>query len=252
MRSPRWKAPDQNLEILPVQMNSLLDQFSETKLTQAEEAALVVRISHKDEAALNELVMANMREALRYTGKVCYDRIDFQTRISLCYQEMMMSGRRYIPRGNRFFAFAKQGLRGRMKTYWTSLNTVRNATEIVSVDRLEGRFRESDQGFFSPRINRAIEDDHEFSHRELVTGEVANSHLDSTIVKDHWREIRTRLHDRLSEQQWMILDLVYVSGLNFPQIGKLLGVTRSAIHAAHRKAINKLRAGIVADKRLLL
>src|ERR1035437_7822229 len=167
-------------------MTSVFEQFSEAKLTLGEEAVLVYKIKAGDEDALNALVMANMREALKYSQRVSYDRIDEPTRVSLCYQEMMMSGRRFIPGGIRFFAFAKAGLRGRMKTYWTSLNAVRNAGEIFSLDA-----RVPD---FWDEKNRA-------SVREKVTGEMEEPKTNLFVAKDHWQTIRRELSDELSDQQ---------------------------------------------------
>ena len=239
-------------------MSSAIEQFSEAKRTPAEEAILARRIKEGDEDALNALVMGNMREALKYSQRVSYDRIDEQTRVSLCYQEMMMSGRRFIPGGIRFFAFAKAGLRGRMKTYWTSLNTVRNAGEILSVDAMTPNARGQVRAWPSLSGSTAPPDYNDWdsekldSAREAATGEIEQPNIDQFVDKDHWQTIRRELSDKLSDQEWMILDLTYVSGLNFPQIGKLVGLTRSRIHAIHRNAIKKLRAAIGKDKRLLL
>jgi RNA polymerase sigma factor (sigma-70 family) len=234
-------------------MPSLLDQFTTEKLTPSEEAVLANEIAQGSEDALVKLVMANMHEALRYTQRVCRDRIDEPTRASLCYQEMTMSGRRFRAGRIRFFAFAKAGLRGRLKTYYRTLSAVRHVNEVVSSDGLEDM--RWPNGRVSKRISQhslAPEDDHESSFREMITGEVEVPNMEALLAKDHWEQIRKRLHSSLSEQQWMILDLTYKGDLNFPQIGKLLGLTRSAIHASHKKAILKLRAAIQEDKRLLL
>lgn len=246
-------------------MSSMLDQFSSERLTPSEEAVLALEIIRGSEEALVKLVMANMHEALRYTQRVCNDRIDEPTRVSLCYQEMTMSGRRYRSGRTRFFAFAKAGLRGRMKTYWRSLNTVRNAKEIISCESIEhfqrfhGRNNFVKQTMAFPERHRAEvlpaeeeEDDHEESLREVVTGEVEMPNVDAFMAKDHWEAIQKKFRKTISEQQWMILDLAYRGNLNFPQIGKLLGLTRSAIHASHRNAIKRLRGAIRLDQRLLL
>ena len=220
---------------------SLLDQFPKNEMTREEEAALVTR---RTEAALNELVMANMREALLYTGRVCDGKLSEGERVSLCYQEMMMSAPRFKPGRLRFFAFAKAGLRGRMKTYWTSLKPVRNA-ETVSLDELE---KTPPEKFCQ---SRSRDDDPETSFREDKTGEIEHPNLDTLFVKEHLQKIRTALHGCLSDQQWMIINLVYQSNLNFPQVAKLLGMTRSGVHVSHRKAIAKLRDGLAQNPRLL-
>jgi len=245
-------------------MKPLFDQFPANRLPREEETRLAGLIRAGDEDALNTLVLANMREALLYTRRVCHDQIDEQTRVSLCYQEMIMSARRFKPGKTRYFAFAKAGLRGRMKDYWSSLTTVRNAREMVSCEGLETYtmpgcggcrkwgtvFRRVVPGTFGKL--REPEDDHEVSVREGYTNEIEMPNLEPMIAKDHWNQIRKRMASLLTDQQWMILDLTYKGDLTFPQIGKLLGLTRSAIHASHRNSIKKLRAAICADGRLLL
>jgi RNA polymerase sigma factor (sigma-70 family) len=228
-------------------MPNPIDQFPKERLTPQREAELAASIAGGDDDALNELVLANMREALLYTDRACWGKIDVSHRISLCYQEMRMSARRFVPGRNRYFAFAKPGLRGRMKSYWNSLHAVRNSTEEVSTNLL-------DEAGQSKRYqsNQCPEDDHENSFRERVTGEVEMPDLSPMLARDHWESIRRALADRLSEQQWMILDLTYKGGLNFPEIGRMLNLTRSAIHAAHRKAIHKLRDGVAENKGLFL
>lgn len=246
-----------------------LDQFSSVRLTREEEKALADRIAKGEEDALNELVMANMREALRYTQRVSYELIDARTRISLCYQEMCMSARRFIPGKLRFFAFAKPGLRGRMKNYWTSLNVVRNAKQILNIDwvgypkpgdQIKQKIAQTSASVSSRLCGWRVLATQTPSlafveqprlYRESITGEAEDDKLELIMAKDHVHEIETRLKHLLTEREWMILNLTYRGGLNFPQIGKLLGLTRSAIHAAHRDAIKKLRVGIAKDPRLL-
>ena len=236
-------------------MKSLLDQFPSHRLSREEEVRLAGLIKSGNVDALNTLVLANMREALLYTQRVCNNSIDEKTRVSLCYQEMMMSARRFKPERARYFAFAKAGLRGRMKDYWTSLMPVRNAKEVVSCESLEywtgsSTPRRTLPGT-SPRL-RGVEDDHEESVRESYTNEIEMPNLGPMIARDHWDQIRKRMSSLLTRQQWMILDLTYKGNLTFPEIGKLLGLTRSAIHASHRNSVKKLRAAILADGRLLL
>jgi RNA polymerase sigma factor (sigma-70 family) len=236
---------------------SLIDQFPNRRLSREEEARLSVWIRKGHEAALNELVIANMHEALRYTSRVCNGELPEDIRVSLCYQEMCMAARRFKPGwGRRFFAFAKAGLRGRMKTYWKSLRTVRNAESTISLDSLGATHGFNPDikpldGKTKRRMGGSNAVDENPSAREVLTGEICRPNWDRHFAIDQWNVIREGLKDLLSDQQWMILDLVYKSDMNFPEIGKKLGLTRSAIHAAHRKAIKKLRDGLQANPRLL-
>jgi RNA polymerase sigma factor (sigma-70 family) len=231
----------------------LLDQFPALKLDREAEAALARQIKAGSGAAVTTLVMANMREALLYTSRVCNGAIDEQTRASLCYQELCMSAPRFRPGGIRFFAFAKVGLRGRMIRHKKTLLTVRNAYNTVSIDILDQRGAQGgpNQVRFTPAELVSPADDKERSKREMITGEIDSPDWDRTFAVDQWRVIREGLKHLLSDQQWMVLDLVYFNHMNFTEIGKRLDLTRSAIQAAHRKAIKKLRDGLVANPQLL-
>ena len=222
---------------------SQLDQFPAERLSREAEADLAAQIKQGSEPAATVLVMANMREALLYTGKVCDGKLDEGVRVSLCYQEMCMSARRFKPGGIRFFAFAKAGLRGRMKSHWESLRVVRNAAPAVSLDHLD--HAQSRPVLPSP------DDDKEHSDREAVTGEVTEPETNQIIARDQWAVIRKRYNKSLPEQQWMVLSLIYLSGFNLPQVGKLLHLSKARIHAVHWKAIKKLRVLISQNPRLL-
>ena len=223
---------------------SQLDQFSSEKLTPEAEADLAEQIKQGSDSALTVLVMANMREALLYTGKVCDGKLDEGTRVSLCYQEMCMSARRFKPGGIRFFAFAKAGLRGRMKNYWESLRVVRNGEPTVSLENLDNTHKRT-------AIPRSPDDDPEHSDREAMTGEVTEPETEQIIARDQWAVIRARYDKSLSEQQWMILSLIYQSGFNLPQVGHLLHLSKARIHAVHWKAIKKLRILLSRNPQLL-
>ena len=89
------------------------------------------------------------------------------------------------------------------------------------------------------------------SYREEITGEVAAPNLDLICARDRWAEIEKLVRHKLDSRQRMVLSLKYTSGLNYPAIGKLLGVTRSLIHAIHREAIKIIRDEVARDGRLL-
>lgn len=232
-----------------------VSQLPADRLTRDQEAALCRKIAHKDEDALNLLVMHNMREALLYTARVTNGQIDEATRLSLCYQEMIMSARRFKPgKGRpRFFGFAKVGLRGRMKRYYQSLRPVRNADSALSLDAMA---KEPVRQTVLRVNNRTIphttgEEINGYSHRETVTGEMEGTDWDLRFARDHWGMIRTKLDALLSAQQWMVIDLAYFKGWSFSMIANKLNLTRSAVQAAHKKAIKKLRDGVAANPQLL-
>jgi RNA polymerase sigma factor (sigma-70 family) len=228
---------------------SQLDQFPSERLSPEAEADLAAQIKQGSEAAVTVLVLANMREAILYTGK-CDDRLDEGTRISLCYREMCMSAKRFRPGGIRFFAFAKAGLRGCMKRHWESLRVVRNGDAAVSLEALDAA-PSSGRHHRTRSISPSPDDDKEHSDREVVTGEVTQPATDQILARDEWAVIRKRYDKSLSEQQWMILSLIYLSGFNLPQVGKLLNLSKARIHAVHWKAIKKLRVLLSRNPQLL-
>ena len=237
-------------------LNKQLDQFPSTRLSPADEAALAGQIQKGSEDAINELVLANMQEALLYTGRCCGGEIDVETRVSLCYQKMYATAKNFQPGKGRFFAFAKAGLRGCLKDHWNSLLVIRNVSgrSMLPMDipgTWERPARERAAGGKRAPILPDERGGERQVHREYITGEIVDDARVAYMDADQWNTIRSQFKDQLSAQQWMVLDLMYVSGLNCPEIGKLLGVTRAAIHASHQRAIEKLRCGIRKDRRPL-
>lgn len=230
-------------------MAKLIDQFPKEKLSPQEEA----RLAKSDPTSL---VMHSMREALLYTQRVCRDRIPEDARVSICYKKLSACVNRFRPGRIRFLAFAKAGLRGAMKDYWISQTTVRNATEIISTDYLDGcRF---ETPFRIPEyLRRAIptpsrgDDEAPPPQRETLTNEIEHPDFDKICARDRWAEIKKRVDPHLNSRQRMILSLVYDSGLNYQEIGTLLGFTRSLVHAVHRDTIRQIQDILAKDGRLL-
>jgi RNA polymerase sigma factor (sigma-70 family) len=223
---------------------NLIDQFPKDRLSREEEATACTKDPTK-------LVLHSMREAILYTQRCCRDRIPEDERASICYQKLSSCVNRFKPGGIRFFSFAKAGLRGAMKDYWTAQNSVRNAKGIVSVDQLSG-WNGPDRKTNHRSIGLGVENDEQKgSLRERVTGEVSYPETDEVCSRDQWAQIEKLVGPRLNDRQRMVLTLVYKSGLNFPEIGKLLGVTRSLIHSIHRDTVKLIRSLIAADGRLL-
>ena len=238
-------------------MMPLIDQFPKEKLTREQEAALSARIKGGDEDATNELVLATMREALLYTGRTSHGEIGDDMRVSLCYQRLMRAAKRFDPAQGRFFAFAKAALRGVMQTYWEDKGTVRNAKSTVSLDGLSGwsgaNVDISQRAPYRPAFASGNSDDAAPSQdvREVATGEVTEPEFDLIFARDKWFEIQKLVAHKINSRQRMVLSLIYRGGLNCPEIGKLIGVTRSRVHAIHREAIKIIRDTLASKKRLL-
>jgi RNA polymerase sigma factor (sigma-70 family) len=247
----------------------LIDQFPEGRLTREEETALSKSIQAGSEDAQNQLVIATMRQALLYTQRTSRGTVSDGDRVSLCYQRLMRAAKRFDPARGRFFPFAKAALRGSMKTYWQDQGAVRNAKGMVSLDRLGG-WTGSDDG----RTTRAGQHAHvkpdiatelgrhsafilaggeeeESPGREPLTGEVTPPEFDLIFARDEWAELAKRASPNLDSRHRMVLALIYRGGLNGPEIGKLMGVTRSRIHAIHREALQIIRDTMAPGGRLL-
>lgn len=246
----------------------LIDQFPEGRLTREEEAALSKKIQEGDEAAQNQLVIATMRQALRYTHRTSNGNVSEGDRVSLCYQRLMRAAKRFDATRGRFFPFAKAALRGSMKTYWQDQGVVRNAAGVVSLDRLSGwtgqdYTRDSARGFSSGSADLATEpgrhtafllaggEEEESPGREPLTGEITPPEFDLIFARDEWAELSRRASPHLDSRHKMVLALIYRGGLNGPEIGKLMGVTRSRIHAIHREALQIIRDTMAPGGRLL-
>lgn len=228
-------------------MPNLFNQFP-AKLPATEEAALAGRIAQggpAGETALNTLVLANMQEALLYTRRVCDYKIRDDVLVSLCYQELMASGKRFKAARGRFFAYAKAGLRGRLADYKKTWSVVRNSTECLSLD-VGGAEQD-----VHPNQTRLWCNKHgQEVAREIVTGEIEEPKIQSWIAQDQWEAVKRQVWHRLSEQEQMVVTLTYDGGLNFSEIGKLLDVSKAAVQIMHKRALKKLRYGVKQVDRL--
>lgn len=213
-------------------MIPLIDQFPAGRLSREAEASLAALVASGSEAAQTELVLSVMRQALLYTRRVCNERISEQERASLCYVRLMRSAKRFDPSRGRFFAFSKAGLRGSLKSYWEDQKMVRNASEILSVDAMPTGL---------PSRGIPVPPEERYLVREQITGEIEHPDFDSIYGRDEWRALFSKASSRLNSQHRMVISLTYQGGLNGPEIGKLLGVSRCRVHAIHREAMKILR-----------
>lgn len=181
----------------------------------------------KQETLLQQVVMNNLRQAVLYARRVCQDKFDDGELISLCYQTLMKKARRYNPGSElNFFTFAKIGVRGVVNRNFRQLDTIRHAKRVYVHDLEEG-------GGSLPQ-----QCDH------------GNS---ATLVsnKDEAEYICRVIRRCCSEREQVIFALTYYGCLGFNEIAKLLGVSRSAIQAAHARALEKVRSEYRLSERLL-
>jgi DNA-directed RNA polymerase specialized sigma subunit len=117
---------------------NLLNSLPSETLTRDEENLLAKKIKKggaRAEDAANKLALYNMREGFLYAKGVGHKITDEGEVFSLTYKALLSSAYRFDPKfGGRFFAFSKARIRGALKRYWNSLDTVKHA----SLHELEG------------------------------------------------------------------------------------------------------------------
>lgn len=218
-------------------MTDVCSGLPDKKLTTSEENALAKRGTP---AAHNKLVMHNMREAVKYTKRVCGSEIPDEQLLSICYEAMMKAARRFKPHWARFFAFSKAHLRGALKEHFGEQKVMKRGT-VISRDVL--------------MENLALSLNHHADAGgldvEQLTGEIVEPDFKSMKLREQWELVAPLLKvGMLSEREAMILNLFYVSGFTFADIGKKLGVTCEAIRHVHGKALRKIRNKLLAKHQL--
>ena len=200
------------------------DSLPAATFTRVQEDILAKRIQKFQRPAdVNKLVMANIREAVIYGRRVSRETICDSELISICYDALMKNARRFQPGRVRFFAFAKAGVRGALARSWKTKDVVRNgATEPHGEDETKPVPLE-----------------------EIVDPDFAAIH-----TNDRWGYVEKIINRQCNTQEKTVLTLAYRSGFNFQEIGNMLGVTRSAIHSTHQRALKKVRCELLRQKRL--
>lgn len=232
---------------------NLLEQLPpSTTLTAGQEKALLANGLHQD------LVMTAIREALLYTRKCSYGKIPDDALLSLCYETMLMSAKIFKPGRLRFFAYCKARLRGAVKRYWRSLETVRNA-ETVSLD-VESPYKPGFRRGSSKRLGpievrtkpfvlerpTPIYEDEDESPPTMsdIMGGVVEPEFEKMQLNDSWELISTAMRRYCTDQEKTVLYLAFKCQLSFEEIGDLLDISRQFASVTAKKAINKLRRAL--------
>lgn len=245
---------------------NLLESLPEPlTIAQEDELARQIRRKPNDADSVNTLALHNMREGFLYLKRCCRARIPDDELFSLCYLKLRQNAKRFQPGRVRFLAFAKPGLRGALSDYWKTIDTVRNSSLHEDANTLD---TPSVVSTLSQNCRKGLEDLGEENLADdwisrLVTGVAQKSDyknqepseeadFNSIDVREKMTIVSEIIEAKLTEQEQMILSLVYTSGFNFPEIGKLLSVTRSAVQLSHAKALKKIRGELSRQKKLLI
>lgn len=233
-------------------------QLPTEKLTRPQEDELATKIqATKDEDAMTRLVMCNLREAVTYARRISHGRLADDQLISICYAALQKNARRFKPGWQRFFAYSKAGVRGDIKRHWGTLDVVKNKYTItLYAARMEARANAFSGRLVQDKSGNGYATEC-LSYNDLkcsaltMPEESTDADLQPVFTKDRWEQVRPVIDQACNEREKMIITLAYQSGFNFQEIGKLLGVSRSAIQAAHAGAIRKIRCALGAKEGLL-
>lgn len=185
-------------------------------LSRAQEDVLVKKGTKK---SLEKLVLHNMTEAVVYARHVSRGSMNDGELVSACWLALRSASSSYCCRhisGIRFFAFAKQALRGQISAERKRARVVRNA-EHESLD--------------GANDNQTVEPDYSnIESAELLAG------------------LRPAMFEVLSDRERAILILRYSSGFSFTEIGDRIGFSRQSIQKNHCKALEKLRGALQTNQ----
>lgn len=236
----------------------LLSSLPQTPLTREEESALSVKARRRDEDAANKLVLHNMEEGFTYAKGVDKQRIKDDGEIfSLTYKALLGSAYRFNPKyGLRFLAFAKVNIRGALKRYWASQDTVKNASLHYTGERGPSYFEIRQAAF--EKLNENPDDRHGPLDPDSMLGfdiddAVSENTIDQRVeFNEAMARVMPIIEGKLCAQEQMVLDLVYIAGFTFQEVGELLDISRSAVQLCRTRAIKKIRVELARSEQRLL
>jgi RNA polymerase sigma factor (sigma-70 family) len=234
------------------------------KMKRAEENRLARRLKKnpKDQAAANALVMANMQEAILYSKKVSRGAIEDGALMSLCYESLMRSTRWFRSnRKTRFFAYAKQNLRGNLAHYWSKMDTVNNAslhrkknfperyeeeTTTISLDYS----KDNEKCWSGEAITCMLTHDQPPQDNNTLVGheQIIEPDFEALDREERWQIIKQIMRHCLNVLERQVLSLAYESDFTLQEIGKKCGFSRSWAQQMHAIAVRKIQAYLATEK----
>jgi RNA polymerase sigma factor (sigma-70 family) len=178
--------------------------------------------------SLDKLALCNMAEALDYTRYCSRGNLSDGELTSLCWIALRQAAKNFRKRksgGIRFFAFAKQYLRGHINREFARWHTVKNA-DTVHIETEET---------LQPLLPTTCEPD--FSSLE---------------TKELLRGLKPAIFRVLNDRERAILILRYESDFSYGEIGERIGYSRQHIQSIHAGALKKLRVVLESKKEELL
>lgn len=233
-------------------MNSVTNGLPMEPLSEVREHQLA---RMKTEDAHNELALHAMHEAVPYARKVCRGALPDDELFSLCWASLLKAARSFKPNNARFFAYAKVSVRRGICDAWREKDVVKNASVnetgdlenyqasryVVETKHADGDYAENlrdDTDTYGAMLGYA----------GIITVEPETEKIETA---EHWAIVEPIMRSKLSQAEFMTLDLHYRGEMNFREIGDILGVVREAIRLTHNRAIKKIRSELHRRKALL-
>lgn len=178
--------------------------------------------------SLDQLALHNLQEAVIYVRHCSRGSLGQEEIISLCWVALRQAAKNYRhhkSKGIRFFAFAKQYLRGQITAERKRRMVVRNSEQQTTLSEIN---------IDSSLVETTVEPD--YSHIEF---------------KELFDSLRPAMFEVLTDRERAILILRYNSGFSFTEIGERIGFSRQSIQKNHAAALVKLRGVLQIHKQQL-
>lgn len=194
--------------------------------------------------AREELVMLSLREAFAYLHGVSKGRTTPGEILSISFNALTRSAKNFSPGMQTFFAYSKAYLRGELFKAWREDRVVKKG-QVHSIEGWSNQeFSPSDDGLARLGLNY---EGHEEGPAEYEGNyEPGFEEIDS---RERFGIIKPSL-EKITAQERLVLELYYFGGMNFPQIGRLVSASPSAVQATHSRALRKVRKDLFRRKRL--
>jgi RNA polymerase sigma factor (sigma-70 family) len=221
-------------------MNLLEGLPAAKSISEAEEFKLAKLAT---EAAFNELVLGNMREAFAYAKRCARAGLPDDEIYSLVYNALQSAVKNYKPKKGRFFPYSKVYLRSNISRAWKEKDIVKNSS--IHEDGNPPFFPIKNQPDDYERIDYVEPDD------EVIPWQGGSVEPEFNLIdtNEQWELIKPIIENKLSSRERMVVELKYRSGFGFPKIGNLLGISRQAVESVHSRALRKIRNELMRKKK---
>jgi RNA polymerase sigma factor (sigma-70 family) len=192
--------------------------------TDLADTARAYATGQRRRAALETLVLSNLRDAFFYARRCCRGSMPDDDIYSACYSALCRSAVNFKPRWKRYFAFSKPYIRGSISRAWRKRDVVKNASEHES-------------------------EDDTVLHHPPVEDPAVDPEFNAIHIREVWNIVEPLLKN-LSKQEREVLRLHYNKGLNFVEIARLYRLSRERIRQIEARALRTLRTRLWSRKEL--